>query len=363
MSSGGFSHLLGMAGMCCSVWKTRHTGSACRYLPLVHLDIEQGCNSRCVTCDSWRKKARDSGQLTTDEILSMLPAMKKLGTCIVSISGGEPALRPDLEEIVSGFSEAGIAVHVDTNCLCIDRARAESLVRAGLKIVYTSIDHFEPAGFEKIRGVDGLSRVISAIGYFRSVPQPVPVGVNITVSSLNCDIIPELVDNVIALGVQKIQFLPVHRRHGQFETTAGGDEFRRFVPEDTGRVVEMLKRESGKIRKRGIATNSRLFIDNFENAYRAVRTVPCYAGYLFAVIDPFGFVMPCYEHKTGMNVRDMELDEIFRSGEFVEARKNVKECKLPCMIAGNAEPSIRLHLPYIVRNLPEAYRQARMHTG
>jgi len=61
-------------------------------LPLVTLYLTERCNSRCVTCDYWRHGRAD---MSLDAVKRMLPSLKRLGTQVALLSGGEPLLNPD----------------------------------------------------------------------------------------------------------------------------------------------------------------------------------------------------------------------------------------------------------------------------
>lgn len=359
---GDLTKTAGLAGTFASVWSSRFLGTRGSQAPIVNLYINRRCNSRCVTCDVWKRPAGGE-ELTAEEILGLIPPMRRLKTRLVSISGGEPTLRGDLEEIIAGFSAAGIAVHINTNALDIGRGRAESLADAGLNVVYVSCDHPDREGYEKIRGVDGLERVAAAVEHFRSVPRPPAVGINVTVSRLNQDSLERLADLCAGWGVRKIQFMPAQKSQGLLELGFTDAEFEPLVPDDLPELKKTLRGIAAKLRKRGIVTNSDFFIDWFDAAYTLRKPVPCVAGSLFVNVDAGGEVNPCFKFRTGLSVREAPLDEILKSEIFRERRARVARCAHPCMDTGSAEPSIRFHIPYVVAHPLESYRQSRMHVG
>ncbi len=355
----GHGTLLDAARIYAAVRRARRRRSPANVLPFLYLDITDRCNSGCVACDKWKNTDVGKPELTVEEIIAMIPALGRLETRVVSIGGGEPTLRGDLEECVAAFAAAGIAVHINTNGLAIDAARAKSLAAAGLRAVYLSCDHHDPEGYKRIRGVDGLEKVAAAAGYFGNLTNPVPVGVNVTVSSMNENALERIVEVCAGWGVQKIQFTPVHShlQHRNMDPKI----FEPLVPGDPVAARAALRRVSRRLRKAGIETNSRKFIENFENAYKPVRAVPCYAGFLFATVSAFGDLMPCHEYSNGLNVMDEPLDYLLSCDRYEELLRKVARCRMPCLDTGSAEPSIRLHAPYVLAHPFEILRQARMH--
>ncbi|MCZ7584545.1 MAG: radical SAM protein [Deltaproteobacteria bacterium] len=186
-----------------SVLFARHWRGAPVHLPIVYFDITHRCNSACRSCHFWKTGKRAAGELSTDEIVGMIPSLRRLRTRVVSIGGGEPTLRSDLETVIAALRDAGFAVHLNTHGLQIDEGRARSLADAGLSMVYISCDHADREGYRAIRGVDGLPKVVRAIRAFRSLPAPVPVGINVTVLKPNVNDLAPLADFLTGLDVQK----------------------------------------------------------------------------------------------------------------------------------------------------------------
>lgn len=357
----GIKSTIRLARMFLSVWSARRLGTRVAQIPLLYLDVIDRCNSRCRSCDVWRSSSDAEPELTTDEILALRPAARKLKTQIVSFGGGEPTLRDDLETCIRAFHEDGMSVHMNSNGLSISAERARSLVDAGLSVVYLSIDHPEPEGYRHIRGVDGYERAVRAIEHFRSLPQPIPVGVNMVVSSLNQDVIEQQADKCIAWGVTKAQFIPVHthlRHRGMAR-----ELIEPLVPkrEDLPAIKDALQSATAKLREAGIETNSPYFIRHFDRAYDPVRSVPCMAGTLFVSVNPFGYVVPCYQQEHRLNVRDMPLDEIVQGPEYRELCRCVSNCSLACWDTGSAETSIRFCLRYLATHPLQIYEEARLH--
>ncbi|GAB4330525.1 MAG: hypothetical protein Kow0099_01140 [Candidatus Abyssubacteria bacterium] len=86
--------------------------------------VTRKCNSRCLSCFSWRRELVDVPELDLDEIQKIASSMP--GFPWLLLSGGEPFLRSDLPEIVSVFCQTNRVRHVTlpTNALLPERIAA-----------------------------------------------------------------------------------------------------------------------------------------------------------------------------------------------------------------------------------------------
>jgi radical SAM protein with 4Fe4S-binding SPASM domain len=81
-------------------------------------EVTQACNHDCLHCyNAWKNPvAYPTGQLNTHETLTMLEKMlDQTGASLVTLTGGEPLLRPDLFDIVDFLGKRGITINLITN--------------------------------------------------------------------------------------------------------------------------------------------------------------------------------------------------------------------------------------------------------
>ena len=71
-------------------------------------------------------------------------SLRRLGTAVVTISGGEPLLHPDLDQIIARMRKHGILSGMITNGYLLTAERIERLNRAGLEYLQISIDNAMP---------------------------------------------------------------------------------------------------------------------------------------------------------------------------------------------------------------------------
>ena len=107
----------------------------------VHLIATRRCNLSCLYCNEYDKISQP---VATAELLRRVDRLARLGTGIVTISGGEPLLHPDLDAVVAHIRKRGMVATVITNGYLLARGRIERLNGAGLDHLQISIDNLKP---------------------------------------------------------------------------------------------------------------------------------------------------------------------------------------------------------------------------
>ena len=115
----------------------------------LRISVTDRCNFRCRYCMPRERFGEEHtflprrAYLSFDEIEKVVLACKPLGLEKVRITGGEPLLRPDLPNLVSRLSAAGIETALTTNASLLS-GQAEKLAEAGLDRVTVSLDALDP---------------------------------------------------------------------------------------------------------------------------------------------------------------------------------------------------------------------------
>ena len=104
------------------------------------------CNLDCGYCNEYDKTS-DPVPLAT--MLRRIDRLAELGTTIITLSGGEPTLHPDLDAIIARIRERGAIATLITNGLLLTPERIERLNRAGLDYLQISIDNARPDEISK----------------------------------------------------------------------------------------------------------------------------------------------------------------------------------------------------------------------
>ncbi|GGH00646.1 hypothetical protein GCM10011586_15280 [Silvibacterium dinghuense] len=99
------------------------------------------CNLSCTYCNEYDKV---SEPVPLDEMLRRIDHLGRLGTSIITISGGEPTTHPDLDVIIRRIRKNGALAGMITNGYYLVPERIERLNRAGLDHLQISIDNINP---------------------------------------------------------------------------------------------------------------------------------------------------------------------------------------------------------------------------
>lgn len=165
-----------------------------RPLEVLRISVIDKCNFRCVFCmppDKEYNFLKSSELLTPEEIESLVKDFTKVGVKKVRITGGEPLLRKDLEEIIERISKIkevkDIALTTNGNLII---NRLESLKKAGLKRITFSIHSLDNEKNKKIinRSVN-LEEILHAIDYARSLGFKVKVNTVLIKGFNDCEIL------------------------------------------------------------------------------------------------------------------------------------------------------------------------------
>jgi len=137
------------------------------FLPhVVAWNLTKRCNLACAHCyisaGSWHAA---TGELTTGECLRVLDELLELNpTPVLILSGGEPLLRDDLEEIAGSAASAGATVVVGTNGTRLSHERIGSLMAAGVSGVAISVDSLRSEYHDRFRhGAGALQDTLDAV--------------------------------------------------------------------------------------------------------------------------------------------------------------------------------------------------------
>lgn len=111
-----------------------------------HLIPTRRCNLACAYCNEYDDH---SAPVPTADVLHRIDRLAALGTGIVTLSGGEPLLHPELERIVRHIRGHGLIATLITNGYLLSRDRIGQLNRAGLDHLQISIDNVVPDDVSK----------------------------------------------------------------------------------------------------------------------------------------------------------------------------------------------------------------------
>jgi MoaA/NifB/PqqE/SkfB family radical SAM enzyme len=108
---------------------------------LVHFIPTRRCNLSCTYCNEFDDF---SLPVPLEELKRRLDILAEWGASIITISGGEPLLHPQLDDVIRHVRHWGVIAGLITNGYLLTAERIERLNRAGLEHLQISIDNTIP---------------------------------------------------------------------------------------------------------------------------------------------------------------------------------------------------------------------------
>ena len=100
-----------------------------------------------------------------ETMLGRIDRLASFGTTLITISGGEPLLHPELDDIIRRIRHHGILAGLITNGYLITQERIEQLNRAGLDHMQISIDNVHPDDVSK-KSLKVLDQKLKLLGEY-----------------------------------------------------------------------------------------------------------------------------------------------------------------------------------------------------
>jgi MoaA/NifB/PqqE/SkfB family radical SAM enzyme len=133
---------------------------------LVHVIPMRQCNLACTYCNEFDDV---SNPVPLEEMKRRLNTLADMGTSIITISGGEPLMHPELDEIIRHIRRRGMIAGMITNGFFLNQERIERLNRAGLEHLQISIDNVMPDEVSKksLKTLDGRLEMLAQYAIFQ----------------------------------------------------------------------------------------------------------------------------------------------------------------------------------------------------
>jgi len=335
-----------------------------RLRPLnVVVSLTYRCNSRCRTCNVWRRPRADELSLAEWErvFAGLGPAPVYL-----TFSGGEPFIRPDLADIVAtGYRLCRPAViTIPTNGLLPDRVLTQTvaILEAAPKAqvgINLSLDGVGKQ-HDDIRGVPGAwDRAMQTYRALRELERPnLVLGIHTVVSRFNVADLPTIYEELAALEPDSY-ITEVAEERVELGTVGAAitptpDEYDRAAAFLIEQLRRRLPQDQGV---RGLARVTRAFrVQYYGLAARILReqrqVIPCYAGWSSAHVAPDGDVWTCCTRAEPIgNLRetDFDFDAIWFGDQAAALRRSIRAGECACPMANVSYTNMLLHPPTLAR--------------
>lgn len=303
---------------------------------IVFWELTRACDLACRHCRARAVPERDPRELTTDEGKALLDAVAAMGAGLVVLTGGDPAKRSDLVELVRHGRGAGLRVALTPSATpLVTRALLSALRDAGLARLAVSLDGACRAVHDGFRGVAGShERTFEILNDARELG--ITTQINTSVTRFGVDELPEIGEHAIALGVALWSvFFVVPTGRGSTELCLDADEteavlqwLARFAER---RAVDVKTTAAPQFRRVLLQRKFRRgdIVGLPDGIGRAPTGINDGRGVLFVShvgdVQPSGF-LPI---RRG-NVRDRELADIYRSDPLFRALRDPDRLRGKC---------------------------------
>ncbi|MBN2400242.1 MAG: radical SAM protein [Candidatus Aminicenantes bacterium] len=291
------------------------------------------CNCRCHMCNTW-KFPTEQKQEFQPGLLEKLP---RLSFC--NITGGEPFLREDIEDIIAMVSKKAKRVVISTNGYFTEKivALAVHHPRIGFRISIEGL----PAVNDELRGMtDGFDHGLRTIlGLLRLGRRD--VGFGITVSDRNFRDMLELYHLAKFMNVEFATALV----HNSFYF----HKYDNIIADPEAIAAHFHELIGEQLRSRRIKDWYRAYFNHglVNLLHGRPRLLPCRAGSDGFFLDPAGEIWPCngMEEKFWLqsmgNLQEKTFAEIWMSEQAKSVRDKVAHCQKNCWMIGTASPAIK----------------------
>jgi MoaA/NifB/PqqE/SkfB family radical SAM enzyme len=274
---------------------------------LAHIIPTRRCNLSCTYCNEYDTISKP---VPMDEMLRRIDKLADLGTNIVSMSGGEPLLHPELDTLISRVRHHGMISGMITNGYLLVADRIKKLNDAGLEHMQISIDNVNPDDVSKksLKVLDKKLQLLAEHATFH---------VNI--------------NSVVGGGIRNpADALVVGKRAVElgFTSTVG------IIHDGDGQLQPLTEPEQHvylQMKEMGKKSYAKLnfFQDNI--AYGRENKWKCRAGARYLYICEDGLVHYCSQQRgyPGIPLAKYTVDDIRR--EFITEKGCAPKCTVACV--------------------------------
>ena len=275
---------------------------------LAHLIPVRRCNLACAYCNEYDDH---SDPVHTDVMLKRVDLLADLGTAVITISGGEPLLHPELELLISRMRERRMIAGMITNGYLMSRKRIQSLNAAGLDHLQISIDNIKPddVSMKSLKVLDKKLRYLAEEADFK-------VNINTVLGSgvKNPEDASTIAKRAVELG---------------FTCTVGiihdGEGHLKALGEEDRAVFDEVR----QLGKQGYARLTKYFQENLASG--RPNSWKCRAGARYLYVCEDGLVHYCSQQKgyPGVPLEQYTVDDIRR--EYLTPKSCAPYCTISCV--------------------------------
>lgn len=287
-------------------------------------ELTYRCPLQCPYCSNPLEISKYQNELSTEDWVRVMQQARKMGATQLGFSGGEPLVRPDLEELIQEARHLGYYTNLITSGVGMDEARVKRFKDAGLDHIQISFQASNEelnnflGGTKTFQHKKEMARIVKEYEY--------PMVLNIVIHRKNIDQIRDILDMTVELNADYVE-LASTQYYGWSRINVD-----QLLPtrEQLAKAEIVAKEYQEKMK--GKSRIIYVIPDYFEN-----RPKPCMNGWgaIFLTIAPDGTALPC--HEAGQlpiefpNVKDYSISEIWNGSPGFNHFRGFGWMKEPCL--------------------------------
>jgi MoaA/NifB/PqqE/SkfB family radical SAM enzyme len=274
---------------------------------MAHIVPMRRCNLACTYCNEFDDVSKPT---PIDEMLRRIDHLGRLGTAVITISGGEPLLHPELDQIIARIRKTGAIAGMITNGYFLMPDRIARLNQAGLDHMQISIDNVMPDDVSKksLKVLDAKLRMLAEHADFH-------VNINSVVGggTANPEDALTISQRALALGFSSTIGI-IHDGSGQLKP----------LGEDERKVWDEVRRLTRRSYSRFNGFQEAI-ANGKPNDWR------CRAGSRYLYVDENGIVSYCSQQRGYPGIPLADYTKAIVQREFLTEKSCAPNCTISCV--------------------------------
>ncbi len=288
-------------------------------------ELTHRCPLGCAYCSNPLELDSRKKELDTEAWKRVFSQAAALGVLHIHLSGGEPAARRDLEEIVAHCAKEGLYTNLITSGIGLTEERISQLASAGLDHVQLSIQDSDARSADRIAGYSGAFARKEMVAAWVT-KEGLPLTINAVIHCANISRAGKMVELAVRLGARRVEIA-----HTQYY---GWAMLNRAALMPSLAEAEAAIAEVEALKKR---LSGAIVIDHVIPDYHARTPKACMGGWGRRILNvtPSGKALPCHAAETipdlvFWNVRDQPLEDIWLNSPAFNAFRGLEWMREPC---------------------------------
>lgn len=288
-------------------------------------EITYACPLQCPYCSNPLELPQSRRrELSTEQWLDVMRQARKLGAVQLGISGGEPMVRQDVEQLVAEGSKMGFYCNLITSALGLTNERITALKAAGLNHLQISFQGSDQETNARFGGTDSFEHKLAMTK--EVMRQGIPLGLNFVLHRQNIHQVTDFLKLADSLGAEFVELANTQyyawAMHNREQLMPSAQQL-----QDAEAATNHFRDTSG----------SRMKVFFVAPDYYDDRPKKCSNGWgtTFLTVTPEGDVLPCQSAKviSGLefpNIRDTALNEIWQESALFQRFRGTAWMQEPC---------------------------------